>query len=146
MSLAELQRAALTPFLWRQRISRNVIKDLDKFYADIDASPYEARYIAPEPLFLQAWYMRGDVVIVPGGRFIICAAIGGKKGPGRINLYDLGCPRELQARRVRNVVASTQFRERAEQCTFSIVPQGSEKLRSVLVMSRSVYESACNWV
>ena len=146
MSLAELQRAALTPFLWRRRISRSVIRDVDQFYADIEASPYHARYIVPEPLFLQTRYTPGDVVIVPGGRFVLCASIGGRMGPGHIDLYDLRFPRDLEVMRVKTVVASIQIKETAEQWKFNLVPQGLERLRSVLVMSNSVYDAERNWV
>ena len=135
MSIPQLQHAAIAPYLWKQRISKNVVQDLDRFYEDIEASPFEERYIAPEPLWFQTWYNIGDAFLVPGGRFVISAA----GYHGSIVLYDLGFPRELQTTGRRKLVVSAKVGQVPDAWQLSVSCYRWQRLRTVL--SREFYET-----
>ena len=128
MTTKEVQQAALAPFLWRQRVVKGVIGDMDEFYQAIDISP--ARWVAPKPLLNQQDYRTGDVFVVPGGRFVIALDM----SKAEIYVYHLGSlqsPDQPTGTRIASVPLSV----RLPQWTFCVVPMGEEKLRSVVVMS-----------
>jgi len=135
MSIPQLQRAALAPFLWRRHISKNVIQDFEQFRDGLEESPPQESNIASESLIHQNWCTTGDAFIVPGGRFVISAAMEEK---GSIDLFDLGSPRDINSEKSRMPVVSKKIGlgESVTLSQFCVVPQGRQGLRSVLAASR----------
>ena len=130
MSLHELQRAAVAPCLWRRRVSRGVIRDMDEFYESVDASP--DRYATPTPLFTQSTYGAKYAFIVPGGRFVISAPLLDRS----IYCYDLGLPinpNPTPREPVAKVLVSLN-RGYVLSMSFCVVPVG-EALRSVILLN-----------
>jgi len=137
MPVTQLQHAALAPYLWRHKISRSIIEDLNEFSENIETSPFEERYIAPEPLNMEKFYADGDTFLVPGRRFMLV-------GPGcnasvgcntSIDLYDFGFPREVDAKERRAPVASVQIGDRLGQRRFTVAQRGRETLRTSTTMT-----------
>ena len=128
MSTKELQRAALAPSLWRKRISKNVIQDLDKYYESIDASVQRDTRTHPEPLLVKDDFYIGDAFLVPGGRFVIAAAW--RERP--LYLYDLGPLGSAKGANIPVASGSMSLEvEDDDRCGWSlcVVPQG-DTLRS----------------
>ena len=81
MSLLDLQRAALAPFLWRRRVAKNVINDLDATY---DQIVREKKVFVSPPRLCTTMVYTWDYLLVPGGRYVVASS------GTTLSIYDLG--------------------------------------------------------
>jgi len=142
MSLLELRRAALQPTLWKNRVKRGVIDDLEAFYASIAMSLFDDDATpAPGPLYTSRFYTKGDAFLVPGGRFFM------SDRDGDIHLYDLGAG-GAPNRVLQNPIVSQKVDLRDEDTDMRlpmfVVPMDETRIRAVVGFMRdSLLGSGC---
>jgi len=128
MSLNELQRAALAPYLFKSRLSRSAIRGADFFHDRSERATLGGRptHIIQNPTHREPLYMEwndgvGAAFLVPGGRYLI-------RLPryGVVDLYDLGLP--VSVRTSSNAWRGVTSAPPTQPIAKAVVPEGVGKV------------------